>query len=152
MFSALLPEQMFILYYIYQNICEVRKLPTSIELQEPSKSNNVSNSDSHLDSSRAAMLRTMNWRQDSLSCSALYMVENSSSSAAFFKVTEKSKSSLISHPGESLESDAIMCDNIIYFNRSSSTLCEILIHLVNSWKSDCKSEQHYSLTTPVTFC
>ncbi len=42
---------------------------------------------SHLDSSSAAMLRTMNWRQDSLSWSALYTVENSSSSAAFFSVT-----------------------------------------------------------------
>lgn len=44
---------------------------------------------SHFNSSRAVMLSTMNWKQESLSCCALYMVANSSSSAAFFRVTVK---------------------------------------------------------------
>lgn len=48
-------------------------------------------SDSHFDSNSADMFSTMNWRQESFSCSALYMVENSSSSAAFFRVTEEGK-------------------------------------------------------------
>jgi len=50
----------------------------------------VVSSDPHLVSSRAAMLITMNWRQESFSCSALYTVANSSSSAPFFRVTEGS--------------------------------------------------------------
>lgn len=39
------------------------------------------------------MFSTINWRQESLSCSALYMAANSSSSAAFFRVTDKNKAS-----------------------------------------------------------
>lgn len=45
----------------------------------------------YLVSSKAAILRPMNCRQDSFNCSALYIAENSSNSAAFFKVTAERK-------------------------------------------------------------
>lgn len=52
----------------------------------------LSHSHAHLDSSRAAILRTMNCRQESLSCSALYKAANSSNSAAFLSVTANRRS------------------------------------------------------------
>lgn len=51
---------------------------------------------SYLVSSKAAILSPMNCRQDSFNCSALYIAENSSNSAAFFKVTvERRRNKLV---------------------------------------------------------